>query len=351
MSNNHVAYEELYQFILACLRKVGVSSESATCVAEGLATTSLFGIDSHGIKLLPHYVRAAKNGRINLNPQYQFTLKSHCAGVLDADHAFGHHAGTVAMNKALQLAKEFGLGAISVANSSHYGAAGFFAIKAAYQDMIGLSFTHADSLMLSANGKRPFFGTNPISFCAPVEGEEPFYLDMATTSISWNQVMLSSSQDQNLQPGWAVDENGDGTIDPKLARALNSIGGYKGYGLSMMIEILCSLLTAMPFGRHISSMYKTPISEHRHLGHFFLAINIAAFTEVDDFKKRLKEMMTELRQEPSKGIAPVMCPGDPQKAHKKHRSEKGIPVLDVTWKEFEGLARDLEVPLPNVKRG
>ncbi len=351
MSNHYVKYEELYRFIFDCLSKVGVCADSATSVAEGLASTSLFGIDSHGVKLLPHYVRAAKNGRINLNPKCELNLKSHCAGVLDADHAFGHYSGTVAMNKAMELAKEFGVGAVSVANSSHFGAAGFFAIKAAYQDMIGLSFTHADSLMLSANGKRPFFGTNPISFCAPVEGEGPFYLDMATTTISWNQVMISASQDQNLQEGWAVDENGDAVIDPKLARALNPIGGYKGFGLSMMIEILCSLLTEMPFGQNISSMYKTPITEHRHLGHFFMAINISAFTEVSDFKKRLKAMMDEIRQEPPKGNAPVMCPGDPQKLHKKKRSEQGIPVLDVTWKEFEGLAKDLHVPLPTAKRG
>ena len=344
----YAKYEDIRRFIFQSLIKVDVCEKSSRTVSDGLSETSLFGIDSHGIKLFPHYFNAVKNGRVNKNPSFTFKSKHACAGVLDGDHSFGHHSGTEAMRRAIKMAKEFGLGAVSVSNSSHFGAAGFFAIQAAREDMIGLGFTHADSLMLSKFGKRPFFGTNPISFCAPVEGEEPFYLDMATTNISWNHVLNSISNDIPLKEGLAVDQNGDMTVDPNIARALQPIGDYKGFALSMMVEILCSLLTEMPFGRDITSMYKTPIDEHRKLGHFFLVLNIAAFTDVDSFKVRLKSMMDELRKEPPKETTSIMCPGDPQKNFKKERLAAGIPIFKTTWEGFEAISSEIAVELPTL---
>ncbi len=200
--------------------------------------------------------------------------------------------------------------------------------------------------MLSKNSTRPFFGTNPISFCAPVEGEEPFYLDMATTNVSWNKVMNTAAKGKSLEPGWAVDENGDEVLDAKVARALFPSGDYKGFALSMMVEILCSILSGAPYGRNITSMYKTPIEESRHLGHFFMAINVEAFQELDIFKKRMKSMMEELRAEPQKEGEAVLCPGDPQKQYKKERLETGIPIFSSTWEEFEKLSQEFDIPLP-----
>tara|TARA_R110002072_G_scaffold1989_2_gene16419 strand:+ start:136910 stop:137965 length:1056 start_codon:yes stop_codon:yes gene_type:complete len=346
MNEPNVKYEDLKEFAFKLLTHVGVCHDSAEYVSEGLCDTSLSGIDSHGIKLLPHYVQGAIKGRINKNPNFEFDLKAHCAGVLNADHSYGHHSGVVAMKKAIELAKKHGMGAIAVNSSSHFGAAGYFALKAAQEDMVGLSFTHADSLMLSKNSTRPFFGTNPISFCAPVEGEEPFYLDMATTNVSWNKVMNTAAKGKSLEPGWAVDENGDEVLDAKVARALFPSGDYKGFALSMMVEILCSILSGAPYGRNITSMYKTPIEESRHLGHFFMAINVEAFQELDIFKKRMKSMMEELRAEPQKEGEAVLCPGDPQKQYKKERLETGIPIFSSTWEEFEKLSQEFDIPLP-----
>jgi ureidoglycolate dehydrogenase (NAD+) len=351
MKDIRVDYNDLKRFVEESLKSIGVCQESAIAVRDGLCETSLYGIDSHGVKLLQHYVNKARSGRISLNPNFRFDLKSSCAGILDANHAFGHHAGLEAIKKAIALAREYGIGAISVKNSSHYGAAGFFAKRAAEQGLIGLSFTHADSLMLSKNGKRPFFGTNPISFCAPVEGEEPFYLDMATTNISWNHVMNSAINGNYLSPGWAVDENANEVTDPKIAKALLPIGDYKGFALGMMVEILCSLLTEMPYGRDITSMYKHSIEKPRYLGHFFLAIDISSFTNEDSFKRRLKEMMDQIRNEPQKGSEPVICPGDPQKKAKSERIKRGIPLFINTWNDYQRLSVELSVKLPKLIEG
>jgi LDH2 family malate/lactate/ureidoglycolate dehydrogenase len=345
MKSIAVEYDDLKRFTRECLSNIGVCVESAEAVMNGLCETSLFGIDSHGIKLLPHYVRAAASGRINGHPNFKFEMKFPCAGYLDADHGFGHHAGSVAMERCIELAANFGIGAISVGNSSHFGAAGFFALQAARKDMIGLAFTHADSLMLSSGGSKPYFGTNPISFCAPVLHEDPFYLDMATTTVSWNKILSHLAEGENLDHGWAVDGEGKETVDPKMARALFPIGDYKGFGLAMMVEILCSLLTAMPYGKNITSMYKAPIGLPRLLGHFFVAINIEAFTEKDLFKKRLQDMMNEVRREPSL-TAHVMCPGDPQKKFCEERTRNGIPVSEATWSEFKAIATQQGINLP-----
>lgn len=350
MSSVVVDYNDLKRFTRECLINTGVCLESAEAVMDGLCYTSLVGIDSHGIKLLPHYLRAASFGRINGHPNFKFEMKFPCAGYLDANHGFGHHAGSVAIEKCIELAAKSGIGAISVGNSSHFGAAGYFALKAAYKDMIGLAFTHADSLMLSSGGSKPYFGTNPIAFCAPVQNEDPFYLDMATTKVSWNKILDNLASGEELKQGWAVDENGNEILDPKMACALFPIGDYKGFGLSMMIEILCSLLTSMPYGRKISSMYKAPIEEHRLLGHFFMAINIASFTDTGSFKKRLQDMMNDLRNEPPfKGS--VLCPGDPQKTCREERTRNGIPLQDTTWSKFKEISGQLRVNLPKEVSG
>jgi len=179
-----VSHEVLKEFCKAALTKKNVRTDVIAHVSESLIQTSLRGVDSHGIRLLPHYLRAIDSGRINPKPSYNFTKTSNSTVKLDADHTFGHAAGAEGMLKAISLANKNGMGSIVVYNSTHFGAAAYFSLLAANQNMIGISFTHADSLMLSYFGKRAYFGTNPICFAAPCEGEEPFCLDMATSRPS-----------------------------------------------------------------------------------------------------------------------------------------------------------------------
>lgn len=336
-----ISRKSLYDFCCALFSEIGIPKKIHTVVADGLINTSLRGVDSHGIRLIPHYVRAAILGRINKNPQFSFNRTSSTTGILDADHAYGIAAGSTAMKKAIQLAKKSGMGAVAVRNSSHFGAAAIYSLMAAYKNMIGLSFTHTDALVLPFGGKKPFLGTNPLCFAAPCEGEEPFCLDMATSQIPWNKVLVYKAQKKKLQYGWAADANGNPCEDPERATALLPAGTYKGYGLAIMVEILCSVLTGMAYGPHISRMY--PLDQKkRYLGHFFMAIDISRFQKIQSFKKRLKNLVDELRSQPTVlGVDKVRIPGDPEKESYKVRETMGIPVSKHDLSDLRAVAAEV----------
>lgn len=340
-----VDWHDLQRLANAVLRNRRVREDVAESVTSSLVETSLRGVDSHGIELLPHYVRAVDVGRINRAPHYRFDQTAPATAVLDADHTFGHAAGAEAMRRAMAMATEAGTGIVVVKNSSHFGAAAFFALIAARQGFMALSFTHADSLMLSYGGTRPYFGTNPICFAAPCREEEPFCLDMATTQVSWNKILRYRGAGEALGEHWAFDEQGMPTRDALNARSLAPIGLYKGFGLSMMVEVLCGVLSGMPFGRDISRMYADPIEQKRLLGHCFVAIDPARFLDPALFRDRMQQLMDTVRSEPAADPSrPVMVPGDPEKASFVSRSRDGVPLSQTAAAEFRRLAAEIAEP-------
>lgn len=347
LKGRKVNIEDMKQFSIKLLKHFGANDEQAETVSDGLCQTSLKGIDSHGIKLLPHYLEAIQAGRINKNPNFEFEFSFPTAGRLNADHTYGHHAGVVAVKEAIKRAKEFGMCSIGVYNSSHFGAAGYFAEIAAKQDMGCMSFTHADSLMKSHGGERAYFGTNPISFCVPIEGEEPMYLDLATTMSTWNRLKNYKAQGLDLEEGWAFTDKGEPTKDPSLAACLAPMGSYKGFALGSMVEILCSVFTGMPFGRAITSMYKEPIENHRYLGQFYIVFNLEAFRPLVDFKSQMKQLATELRNEPATdNNHPVQLPGDPQKLSVKENLKSGLLVPEEAWLQMVEFAQNANIAVP-----
>ncbi len=351
MSQVAVRHQDLEKIFTSILLSQKVNRTVAGHVVNGLIQTSLRGVDSHGIRLFPHYVHVLKAGRINGMPKYKFYRGGISAARLDADHTYGHAAGAEGMKKAIAMAKKTGVGAVSIFNSSHFGAAAYCGLMAAEENMIGISLTHADALMLSTNGKKAFFGTNPICVTAPVAGEEPFCLDMATSTITWNKVKMHREQKKPLEPGWAADAQGNMTTDPFKAACVLPIGGYKGFGLSMVVDMLCALLGGMPFGEKITSMYLSPLHEKRFLGQFVMALDISKFLNVNTFKKRLKKEMDAVRKQPAKDKKrPVMVPGDPEKSAFKYRSKHGIPLSESEHKAFVQLCHEFDLDLP-VKRG
>ncbi len=338
-----IAEKYLRNFGYIAMNRVGVPKHIYKIVIDGLIETSLRGVDSHGVRLIPHYVKAVLSGRINKKPHFFFEKTAPSTGIFDANNGFGIAAGVEAMDKAIMIARETGIGAVSTINSSHFGAAAIFGLRAGRNDMIGIVFTDVDSLVNPYGGKKTYFGTNPICFTAPISGEDPFCLDMATSRVSLNKIIAYREAEKPLESGWAVDFEGKPTNDPKLATSLLPIGEYKGYGLSAMISILSSLLTGMPFGPHINPMY--PLNDkQRKLGHFFLALDISKFQPVDVFKKRMKEMVDELRNiPPIDKNQPVIVAGDPEKINYGLRSKKGIPLLLHDIATFNSLANELQM--------
>jgi LDH2 family malate/lactate/ureidoglycolate dehydrogenase len=231
-----------------------------------------------------------------------------------------------AIELAMKIAEKQGLAAIAVSNSSHPGAMASMALKAAREGYIAFAFTHADALILSHGGVRPYFGTNPVCFAAPRKDSEPYCLDMATSIVPWNRIKVNRSLDKELDKGIAADSYGNETINPHEAAAVLPTGGYKGYGLASMVDILCGVNTGMPFGRAIPAMFTTDMSKTRNLGQFYMVMRVDGVLSQKEFMNYMQQMTNEVRSEPSSVGESVMLPGDPQIKCAKERMKNGIPL-------------------------
>jgi LDH2 family malate/lactate/ureidoglycolate dehydrogenase len=241
------------------------------------------------------------------------------------------------MHLAVSKAQEIGAGAAAVTRSSHFGAAAYYTLIAARQDCIGFTFTNADSLVKAFGSKVAYFGTNPVCMAAPMADEGPFCLDMATSSISWNKVKNYRMSNFMLEPGLAFDAAGRGVINPHEAASLAPTGGYKGFGLGMMVEILCGLLAGGPVAREIIPMYQD-LDRQRSISHFLLALDIKSFTDPAAFRRRLRSMADSVRSLARVDDAvPVVIPGDPEKYAMLTRAKQGIPIDKIKYQEFLAL--------------
>jgi LDH2 family malate/lactate/ureidoglycolate dehydrogenase len=327
------------------LIKKNVPTTIANTLTTSLINTSLRGVDSHGIHLFPHYFKEIELNRLNINPVLSFKHTSNSTAILDAKNTLGHHAGYKSMNEAIYLAKKTGIGIVSVKNSNHFGAAWFFTDIAAKSGMIGIALTNTEALVNAHNSKESFFGTNPFCFSAPMNNEDPFCLDMATSTVPWNKIKNYKQQNIELEYNWAYDVNGNITTDPHTANTLSSIATYKGFGLGMVIEILCSGLTNGPMSKHIAPLYDLTNNQERKISHFFLALDISKFTSTSQFELYLSTMANEIRKLPKSSAEDVMIAGDKEKRCMKIRKKRGIPLTEDKFEEFLMISKDFETTI------
>lgn len=320
----------------ACLLTRGVPPDDATLLARSLVQTSLWGIDSHGIARLPHYLNRLAHGSIRARPDIVVTRSAAgCAQV-----AGGQGLGIVVAHRANQLAidiaREHGVGAVGVSDSSHCGAVGLYSRTAARQGLIGFAFTHSDKIAAPQGGHRPFLGTNPISIAFPRgAGQQPVCLDMATTSIPWNRVMNARREGLPLPEGVAVDAHGQSTCDAAAAAALRPLGGldygHKGYALALMVELLCGPLNGNPYGPQIGPMY-AELGRPRHIGAFFVVIDPQRFAGGATLATTIEHLARALSAEPGS----PRLPGDPELEEEQARRRDGVPVEP-------GLAAEMQI--------
>lgn len=340
----------LERFASGVLRAAGARVDVAGYVAAGLVSTSVRGVDSHGVRLLPHYIAGLVGGRINANPTYRFEQTGAATGRFDADHTFGHAAGVEAMRRAMALADGAGVGWVQIFHTSHAGAAACAAFEAARRDFIGFCFLHADALTKTPGSTRPFFGTNPFCMVAPCDGEDPFCYDGSQVRMSFNKVLQLRAEPVPLPPGVGAGADGRETTDPHQVTQLLPIGDYKGLGMAMVVDILCGLLSGMAVGRDISNMYQDPLSQPRHLGQTVVALDIARFVPVDEFKTRLKALMDAVRAEPRLDPdVPVLVPNDPEKRAAAERRGVGVPFKAHELDALLTLSARYGVPLETAK--
>ncbi|MBM9403793.1 Ldh family oxidoreductase [Gluconacetobacter azotocaptans] len=328
--------------VTAALRAAGASAESAAATTEALMYASRIGVDSHGVRLAAHYAAMLRQGRLNPIPVLTTRRTAAATAVLDADDGPGHFACYRAMELAVGIAAESGLGAVGIVRSSHCGAAGAYALKAAEAGMIGIVTSNSDANVALFEGAVPFHGTNPIAMAAPVAGQQPWLLDLATSSIPFNRVRLYRSLNRPLPAGVAADAQGRPTTDAHAAEMLLPLGGpdygFKGAGLAGMVTILSAVLTGATTDPHMIPMTETDDrSTARNVGQFCLAIDPARFVGRAAYEAAMADYLGLLRQVPSTGDSrPVMAPGDREWETARHRARDGIPI-DPDTRRFLGL--------------
>ncbi len=340
-----VSQGNLSAFVTAALVARGSERDQAEAVSRALVSASLRGVDSHGVRLLPHYLRALEGGRINGAPTITVRNTAPSSAIVDADNGFGHHAGFLAIDEGQRLASRTGIAGISVINSSHFGAAGCYALAAAEAGYLAFAFCNSDPFVLPHDAQAPFHGTNPIAFAAPVPGQKPLLLDMATSIIPWNRVRDYEMKGLPVPEDVAVDATGAMTADPAAVAALLSFGGarfgYKGAGLAAMIEVLSAALTGMGHCARLLPMAGPDMSTPRRLGQYYIVIDPDAFVPRAVYEAGITGYLTDLRATPAKPGTRVMAPGDREWDCEAERFAAGIPMTPALKEEFGQIAGDL----------
>jgi len=347
-STTRVNHEKLTRFVTRSFEKLGVTNSEAEIAANVLVSADLRGVDTHGvIRFSPQawYVKWLTEGSMTARPNMQIISESSSTALIDGDRGMGMVIGQRAMEIAIRKAKESGIGMVAVRNSRHYGMSAYYAMLALPHDMIGIAMTNASRQVVPTFGRESRFGTNPMCFAVPADKELPFVLDMATTTAAAGKLELAARQGKSIPPGWALNEQAQATLDPRMAqkaRRLLPLGGsresgsHKGYGLAILVEILCGVLTGT----------MTALSTDQDpRGHFFGAIRIDTFRPVDEFKRDMDRLIRELKSTPPiEGQDRVYVAGEIEFETAEERAERGIPLLPSVLKGLREVGEQLGVP-------
>ena len=355
-----VSAEDLTNFCLRVFQKLGVSEQDARITSEVLVMADLRGIESHGVARLRRYVDGLRNGVMVAKPEITTLRETPATALIDAGAGLGQPASRQAMQQAIQKAIEVGVGFVSLRNSNHYGIAGYYAMMALEHDCIGMSMTNSDALVVPTFGRDAMLGTNPIAVAAPANKELPFVLDMATSTVSRGKLEVYERQGKPVPMGWATDERGLGTDDAhrvlenfskRAGGGLLPLGGegellsgYKGYGLALLVDVLCAVLSGAAYANLVYP--KTPDGKPMpaNLGHFFGAWRVDAFRPVDDFKVAMDDLQQRLKNTAkAEGQDRIYIHGEKEYEKAENYSRDGIPISPKVIEDLKAIAEKMAV--------
>ncbi len=338
--------------------KVGVPEKDAQTTTDVLVMADLRGVDSHGVARLPRYYMDLKNGWTKPTDQSRIVKETKATAIIDGGASLGQVVGRKGMELAIRKAKETAVGIVSVGNSHHYGIAGYYSLMALKHDLIGVSMTNAAPLVVPTFGRTAILGTNPISLTAPASKEQPFVLDMATSVVPRGKLEVYDRLKKTMPPGWAVDTTGRGTSDPhmvldalsrRLGGGILPLGGegeehsgHKGYGLALMVDVLCGVLSGSATGLGVDVSKAKP-----NVGHFFMAIDPAAFRPLDEFKTDMDRLARELKDSPkAQGQNRIYVHGEKSFARMEKYRREGIPLTAPVVESMKKVGGEIGVPWP-----
>uniref|UniRef100_A0A667YX37 Uncharacterized oxidoreductase YjmC-like n=1 Tax=Myripristis murdjan TaxID=586833 RepID=A0A667YX37_9TELE len=316
-----ISQAEVQSFIERCMIAVGTKPHHARSLAEVLVEGDRRGHYSHGLNRMDMYVKDIKTGICAKDGEPVIEKESAATALVDGKNLLGPVVGNFCMDLAIKKAKEVGIGWVVAHGSNHYGIAGYYAMQALKENMIGMSFTNTSPLVVPTRGKECTLGTNPISVAAPAKHGDSFVLDMATSAVALGKIELHDRRGDSIPEGWGCDPQGKLTTDP--GRVLKgggllpiggseATGGYKGYGLGMMVEVFCGILAGAEYSRNVRKWKET--NRVANLGQCFVAINPENFAP--GFSDRMSDLLSIQRGlDPSDPDSPVLAAGDPERAN------------------------------------
>ncbi|HXZ34730.1 MAG TPA: Ldh family oxidoreductase [Thermodesulfobacteriota bacterium] len=350
----------LTEFCQRVFEKLGMPPEDGFTTADVLVLADLRGIDSHGVARLRRYFTGLKNGMMVARPQMKVAHETPLTALLDGGAALGQVAGKRGMEMAIEKALKNGVGFVAVRNSNHYGIAAYYSLMALKHDLIGISLTNSDAYVVPTFGKEVMLGTNPISVTVPAMEERPFVLDMSTAVATLGKFEVYSRMGKKIPLGWATDEKGRSSDDP--TRVIANIrskagggilpmggegeesGGHKGYGLDLLVDILCGVLSGSGY---LNLLYpKTPDGKPlpSKVAHFFGALRVDYFRPVQEFKKDMDDLIRRLRNSAkAEGQTRIFIHGEKEfELEEKYRKE-GIPLYFKVYDDLKAIASELGV--------
>jgi L-2-hydroxycarboxylate dehydrogenase (NAD+) len=341
----------LKAFVGSVLDRWGTPPAIADLTTDLMVRTDLRGVDSHGVGMLPTYLRWHRRGWIVPTAKPKIVRDEGTTAVVDGQQAFGHYTATLAMELAIAKARAHGLGFVACRNSNHYGAAANYSMMALAHDMIGLSLTNSGPAVVPTYGRQAMLGTNPISLAAPAGRHFPFVLDMATSTVAIGKLSVALRSGKAIPPGWALDGGGQPTTDPGVAyetRLLTplgttrELGGHKGYGLAVMVDILSGVLAGATFA---DVRRRNPDPARPDIGHFLGAIDITRFRDLDAFKADMDDLLQALKDSPkAEGQDRIYVAGEPEWECEQRRLRDGIPLAPGLLSQLRAVSAEAAVP-------
>ncbi|MFW9847105.1 MAG: Ldh family oxidoreductase [Candidatus Thorarchaeota archaeon] len=361
MSERLIHWEKLYSFVKRVMMKCGVPEESAHHVADNLVVSNLRGIDSHGVGRVKRYVGGIKDGYIIPDIAPVIIRENSVLANIDARNGVGQNAGAFGMNLAIDKGRTEGIGLVTVFNSNHYGFAGYYAMKALEHDLIGISLTNSEPLVVPTFAKDAVLGTNPISIAVPGSRNRPWVMDLATSVVPRGKLEVYDRLGKKTPLGWATDERGISTEYP--ARVLNNVlhgygggiqplggegelhGGHKGYGLSMMVDVLSGVLPGANFGPEVVFRRNGAVN-HPRVGHFFMVLDPAFFMDIEAFKTRMDNYVDLLHNcDKAENRPRIYVHGEKEFDIHEQRERDGIPIDAKTVESLTGFADEFDEPI------
>ncbi|MEY4383632.1 MAG: malate dehydrogenase [Bacteroidota bacterium] len=347
----HVDYLKLKTFVVEIFQSIGCNEKDANLAADVLVSADLRGIDSHGVARLIGYVRLFDNNRLNTKPHIKILHETPSTALIDGDRGLGLIVAPYAMEIAKEKAKLAGTGWVAVQNSNHFGIAGYHAMKALPDEMIGWAMTHAAPLVTPTFSKEKLLGTNPIAIAIPAKNNPPFVADFASTAVAYGKLEILQRKGLDTPDGWVQDKDGHPCNDAfaiKNGGALLPLGGdrehgsHKGYALGAMVDILSGVLSGANFGPWVppfatAGFMSTVESVGNGTGHFLGAMRVDAFRPVDAFLEDMDKWIDRFKGANAVDGQQVLVPGDPERLLEAERKVSGIPLLEPVIKDLESL--------------